>query len=174
MTATSSGPEVPHALDAVDTEALNRRRGRFVPWIIAAFYLTFMTALVGFVFIAYAHPPSETTEDAYAKGLAYNDILARAGAQAQLRWRSDIDYTAGRLRFSLTDHAGQPVTAARVKAWFVHPGNAVEDRSFDLRDDGEGRYVTDAPLPVKGVWTVHVTAEKAGRQYQSVTTVEVE
>ncbi|ESQ82568.1 hypothetical protein AEAC466_17020 [Asticcacaulis sp. AC466] len=158
----------------MDTEALNRRRGRFVPWIIAAFYLTFMTALVGFVFIAYAHPPSETTEDAYAKGLAYNDILAKAGAQAQLRWRSDIDYTAGRLRFSLTDHAGQPVTAARVKAWFVHPGNAVEDRSFDLRDDGEGRYVTDAPLPVKGVWTVHVTAEKAGRQYQSVTTVEVE
>lgn len=155
-------------------DELNRKRGRFVPWIIGLFYLTFTTALIGFVFIAYAHPPADSTEEAYDKGLAYNAILAKADAQSELGWRSSADYTRGRLTFILQDHNGQPIKAARGQAWFVRSGNPADDRSFVLHDDGDGNYFAKAPLPATGMWTVHVTVEKAGRQYQSVSTIEVD
>ncbi|CAL4869616.1 hypothetical protein MMA231_03908 (plasmid) [Asticcacaulis sp. MM231] len=158
-----------------DAEAeRNRRRGRWVPWIIALFYLSFMTALVGFVFIAYAHPPAESTAEAYEKGLAYNDILAKAEAQRQLGWTSRVDYKSGRLTFALTDRGGHPVQGAVAKAWFVHPGNPADDQSVELREAGAGVYSAQATLPSKGVWTLHVSADKDGQAYQAVATTEVE
>ncbi|MGZ3306733.1 MAG: FixH family protein [Asticcacaulis sp.] len=163
----SSGP------DAAQREH-DRRRGRFVPWIIAAFYLTFMTTLIGFVVIAYRNPPSEVTPEAYEKGLAYNDTLNKGLQQNALGWTSDIRLEHDRLTFRLDDahHAG--VEGAVVRAWFVHPGNASLDRSFDLHPIAPGVYAADAALPARGLWTVHVTAEQKGRQYQAVTPLETQ
>lgn len=174
MSATLSDRKIAQTEEDLAEAARNKRRGRWVPWIIALFYLSFIAVLIGFVFIAYGNPPAESTPGAYEKGLAYNETLAKAGAQAELGWQSRIDYTRGRLTFILKDHAGEPLTAATVKAWFVHPGNPADDRSFDLRDEGQGTYTAEANLPSKGVWTIHVTAEKAGRQYQAVATTEIE
>lgn len=168
MSATSLNPENP------DQAAIDRHRGRFVPWIIAAFYLTFMTALIGFVFIAYAHPPSEVTAEAYEKGLAYNDTLTKAASQQALGWLSTTQYSDGRVIFRLTDGLHQPLEHAQVKAWFVHPDNAAFDRSFELKSNGKGVYSAVAALPDKGLWTVHVTAALRGDEYQSVATITVE
>ena len=167
MSVTSSN------LDA-DQAAIDRHRGRFVPWIIAAFYLAFMSALIGFVFIAYAHPPSEVTSEAYEKGLAYNDTLAKSAAQQALGWTSTIGYSQGRVTLTLHDSQHQPITQARAKAWFVHPDNHAMDRSFDLQGDGKGLYSAAAPLPDTGQWTVHVTAALGTDEYQSLDTVTVE
>lgn len=169
MPAISSSPERDSAQAAID-----RHRGRFVPWIIAAFYLAFMSALIGFVFIAYGHPPNEITSNAYEKGLAYNDALDKSATQAQLGWLSTVRYDAGRVIFKLEDGRHQPVEKARVKAWFVHPALSALDRSFDLRNEGGGLYSADAPLPAQGAWTLHVTAELMDRQYQSTTQIQVD
>lgn len=173
MPATSSPPDsrTPSEAEAGQA-ATDRRRGRFVPWIIAGFYLTFMSVLVGFVFIAYAHPPADSTEEAYDKGLAYNETLARASQQAALGWRSDTVYSQGHTTFSLRDRQLAPVRHARVRAWFVHPGDAAFDRQFDMAEDGDGTYWADTVLPTRGLWTVHVTAAVDGDEYQSVTRIE--
>lgn len=170
MTAISSSPELsPDAQRERD-----RRRGRFVPWVIAAFYVTFMSALIGFVVIAYSHPPSETTAEAYDKGLAYNDTLARSAQMAALGWQSTIDYNNGRLIFGLQDNHHAPIAHARVRAWFVHPGDGHFDRSFELTDTGDGVYTADAPLPAAGSWSIHVTAALQDREYQATTQIEVQ
>ena len=170
MSAISSSPD--H--DAAAQREIDRRRGRFVPWIIAIFYMTFMSVLIGFVVIAYRNPPSEVTPEAYEKGLAYNNTLAQAGAAAQLGWLSTITYDKDRLVFRLIDGHHQPIDLARVRVWFVHPAESAYDRSFDLRSDGNGVYSVAAPLPAKGLWTVHVTAEQMDHQYQSTTQIEVD
>ncbi len=174
MSAISSDRKIDDSELGMTERALNRRRGRWVPWIIVLFYMTFMSALVSFVFIAYAHPPAESTSEAYEKGLAYNSTIEKGTAQAQLGWQSTIDYSAQTLTFTLKDRAGAPLTGATVQSWFVHPGNPADDRNFALRDQAGGTYISAAPLPAKGVWTIHVTAEKAGRQYQAIATTEVE
>jgi len=168
MTAISSGPDGGRLQSEID-----RRRGRFVPWIIAAFYMTFMTTLIGFVVIAYRHPPSEVTAEAYEKGLAYNQTLEKASLEEALGWHSTVSYERGVIRFELRDSRRRPIDGATVKAWFVHPANAGDDRSLVLLPAGEGVYKAALRLPSPGLWTVHVTAAKQGRQYQSATPLEV-
>ncbi|MBW8880723.1 MAG: FixH family protein [Asticcacaulis sp.] len=124
--------------------------------------------------IAYGHPPQDVTANAYEKGLGYNDTLERSAVQAQLGWTSQTRYDGGTLVFELRDGRGRPIEKARVKAWFVHPGQTALDRSFDLHGGDKGVYITEAPLPAAGNWTVHVTAEVLDRQYQATTQVEVD
>ncbi len=169
MPAISSGPEG----DAARRE-WEKRRGRYVPWVIAAFYLTFMSALIGFVFIAYANPPADSTEEAYDKGLAYNDTIAKARAQDKLGWVSTIDYANGQVSFSLVDKAHKPILDATVQAWFVSPDRSALDRSVSLVSQGGGKYTAKALLPAKGAWTLHVTAGRDDQQYQAMSQIEVD
>lgn len=165
MPATSSSPDLMQA-------EIDRRRGRIVPWVIAAFYVAFVLGFMAFVVIAFHNPPNEITAEAYAKGLAYNDILDKEAAQDQLGWTSQAVLENGRVVFTLTDADGRAVDGATVRAWFVHPSLAANDRSFDLTPDGEGRYAAPVALPVEAAWKLRITAEQNGRQYQSATTVE--
>lgn len=167
MPATSSNPEL-------SQDEIDRRRGRVVPWVIAAFYLTFISAFIGFVVIAFRNPPNEVTGEAYAKGLAYNETLTKAAAQDVLGWQSETVYDKGRVVFRLRDNRGDAIEQAQARAWLVHPAIKANDRTFDLHPVGPGVYAADAPLPSKGRWTVHVTAELRGREYQSVTSITVD
>jgi len=167
MPVTSSSPDPAQA-------EIDRRRGRFVPWAIGAFYMTFMSALIGFVVIAYQHPPNETTPEAYEKGLAYNETLAKGAAQAGLRWQSKIIYKDGRIIFILRDGLRQPISHAQVKAWFVRNAGAAFDRTVNLTEQKPGVYAASAALPAKGLWEVHVTAALQGEEYQALTVLDIQ
>lgn len=167
MPAISSSP------DAVQAE-IDRRRGRFVPWIIGAFYLTFMSALIGFVVIAYQHPPNAVTAEAYEKGLDYNAVIDKGHAQAKLGWTSSLSLDGKVLTFVLKDAAGQGLDGAVTRAWFVHPDKSALDRSVELKPVGNGRYTAPVSLPASGQWEVHVTAEVKGQQYQLAQPMEID
>ena len=145
-----------------------------VPWVIAAFYLTFMSTLIAFVVIAYRHPPSDVTAEAYEKGLDYNATIGKGEAQAQLGWTSSLTIEGGRLVFSLKDAAGRALDDGVARAWFVRPDSAAFDRAVDLTAIGNGRYSAPLSLPVAGLWQVHVTAEVKGQQYQRVEAMEID
>ncbi|MBW8879934.1 MAG: FixH family protein [Asticcacaulis sp.] len=168
MPAISSSP------DAALQREIDRRRGRFVPWVIAAFYVSFMSALIGFVIIAYQHPPSDVTAEAYEKGLDYNAAIDKGAAQAKLGWASALSVDKGALSFELRDAAGQGLDGAVVRAWFVHPGSSGLDRSVTLQPTGLGRYTARLSLPAAGQWEIHVTAEVKGQQYQLVQAMEID
>jgi nitrogen fixation protein FixH len=172
MSATSSNRPSDPTPDSVALAAYNKKRGRFVPWVIVAFYFSFMSALIGFVFIAYAHPPAESTAEAYDKGLSYNSTLEKADIQTRLGWKSTTAYADKRVRFVFRDAADRPIVGAKVKAWFVHPGKPGDDRSYDLPEAGPGIYQTNAALPAAGLWTIHITAARGGDQFQAVTMIE--
>jgi nitrogen fixation protein FixH len=155
-------------------DEINRRRGRIVPWVIGAFYVTFMAGFIAFVVIAFRNPPNEVTGGAYAKGLAYNEALTKAAAQDVLGWKSDTAYERGKVVFTLRDSRGDLIEQAQVRAWFVHPALKVNDRSFDLHPVRPGVYQADAPLPSKGRWKVHITAQLRGREYQSASDLYVD
>lgn len=167
MPATSSNLEISQA-------EIDRRRGRIVPWVIAAFYVTFMAAFIGFVVIAFRHPPNEVTAGAYAKGLAYNETLTQAAAQDELGWQSGTVYHDGRVVFTLRDANHEPVAGAHVRAWLVHPAIKANDRSIDLKAISPGVYAAEVALPSKGRWTVRVTAGQGNREYQSAADIIVD
>jgi len=168
MPVTLSSP------DPVLQAEIDRKRGRIVPWVIAAFYLAFMSTLVGFVVIAYQHPPSDVTQEAYEKGLDYNAAIGKGEAQARLGWTSSISVDKGVAVFVLKDAAGRGLDGAVARAWFVRPDGSALDRSVELNATGPGRYSAKVALPAAGQWEVHVTAEVKGQQYQLVQPMEID
>lgn len=151
-----------------------RARGRFVPWVIAGFFLSFVLLLSSFVWIAFAHRPSLVTENAYQKGLAYNQSLEVDAAQKALGWRAKLEMMDGyTLRLVLSDKSGRPVAGAKVKAWFVRPSQASMDQSVMMTEKGGGVYEAAMPSPAPGLWEARITAERGGKQFQAARSVSI-
>lgn len=166
MTAIS--PVKPEDMTPEQRAQYDKKRGRIVPWIIVAFYLSFMIPLVCFAVIAFRHAPSEVTQSAYEKGLDYNLTLSRQAAQDALGWQGTGTFSKGELRFSLTDASGVAIDGAVVRAWFVHPADKALDRQVDLLPVGPGAYAGTPQLAGRAAYRVHITAAVQGREYQTV------
>ncbi len=156
------------------SSGIDERRGKYVPWVIVAFYVSFIIPLLFFVWIAFTHKPSEVTVHAYDKGLAYNRTLEKAAAQQTLDWKTEITLEDNVLRFTLKDAHGMPIGGARVDGWLVRPSQQTLDQPIALKETAKGVYEGKAELPAKGLWEVRVTALSQGEQFQAAKTLTVE
>lgn len=149
------------------SSAADAHRGRFIPWMIAGFFLVFVLLLLSFVWIAFAHKPSLVTENAYQKGLAYNHAIEASAAQKALGWKGRLDIPGGKsLLFTLNDARGKPISGAQVKAWIVRPASAAMDLQVTLNETSPGHYAAPLALSGSGLWESHVTALYNKQQYQ--------
>ena len=108
-----------------------------------------------------------STEDAYRKGVAFNDELARADGQRLLGWTAETEYISvgpgeGRLVFALTSADGLPVLARNVTVSFRRPVTEGIDFAAILQSDGTGRYVADVAPPIPGQWDVRIEVRRPG------------
>lgn len=149
------------------------RRGRPVPFIIVGFYLSFMLMFFAFVYIAIRNPPSESTSEAYQKGLQYNQILAENERGNALGWKVEANFSDGVLNYSLVDSHGDPIRDAAVKAWFVHPSDSKRDKTFDLKVSDNGYYTVKTDGVGVAHWQIHITAAKGDNQIQTEIEAEV-
>lgn len=148
-------------------------RGKYIPWIITAFFISFILPLVGFAWIAFTHKPSEVTANAYEKGLRYNDVLKNASKEKELGWNADITLTGNTVRFVLKDKANKPISNATVAGWLVRPTEKSLDSQFTLKELAAGLYEARVNLPAKGLWEIRVTAESQDNQFQASKTFVV-
>jgi len=108
-----------------------------------------------------------STEDAYRKGIAFNDQLSRADAQRNLGWTTETEYASagpgeGRLVFALKASDGQPVRNREVLVMFRRPVTEGIDFATALRSDDMGRYVADITPPAPGQWDVRIEVSRPG------------
>jgi nitrogen fixation protein FixH len=100
------------------------------------------------------------TDDAYRKGLAFNEELARADAQRALDWQAEIVLDGARPVLSLRDAAGAPLDGLDIVALARHPVDEHGDRALALVAAGDGIYRADADLPAHGQWDLRVTVTR--------------
>ncbi len=149
-----------------------RPLGWWYPWIFVGMFL-----VVGGVNATLAYFASSTfnglqTEQAYEKGLNYNQALAGAAAQERLGWvlRAELqpaDGAGAGVAVEVTDKAGRPVEGLEVLAVFTRPTQAGHDRNVTLSEAGSGRYVGKVQLPLPGQWRMQVVANRGSDSYQS-------
>ena len=150
MTASSS---------AADLQDIQRRRGRWVPWCFVLFFAVIALLDGIFVTIAIRTHTGVVTEDAYEKGLAFNQVLDSAARQAHLGLRQKAAFEDGVLSWTLTDGQGMPLPDARVHATFYRPTQAGYDFTLPLDGAGRGVYRAQPQFPLPGLWTARLEAQ---------------
>lgn len=102
------------------------------------------------------------TDDAYRKGLNYNDRIAAADKQAKLGWSDKAEYDAEtqRLRISLTDEAGDPIPGLKVTAKMQRPTTSKLDEEIALAPTGGAVYEANVAELEPGWWTVNIRAHR--------------
>jgi nitrogen fixation protein FixH len=105
------------------------------------------------------------TVDAYRKGLAYNERIAAAAAQGRLGWRDRTEYVpqTRRVRVTLTDAAGAPVSGLTVTAELQRPATSRFDRQLFLVETGPATYEGDVSELEPGAWTVDIAARHSDK-----------
>lgn len=162
--------------------AKERKPGWWYPWIFVAFFAVIITVNGIMMYFAFDSWTGLETEGHYVKGLAYDDNVAGAKAQAALGWdvklsvetlKSEDTQRHVAYRATFLDHSHKPVQSLKAHAFFIRPTHegADVDGPASLLEPGVvgGEFTLAAP----GNWEVRIHAESMGRQYQLVERVVV-
>lgn len=154
-----------------------RQPGWWYPWIFVGGMLVVIAVNAVLVVVAVGTFSGFETEGHYRKGLAYNDNLAAAEAQAARGWTMRLDFRPapvaeggrlGDLVVRFADRAGQPLDRLTVEALFTRPTHAGHDRRFVLHPEGDGGYRGTIAVPLPGQWDVRVIAGRSDQHFQAI------
>ena len=99
-------------------------------------------------------------DDAYRKGLRYNQQIAAADAQTAKGWQGELVYHDGPgvLRLVLVDKADLPLRNLRVEGVLGRPASAQEDRPIAFVQTTPGVYEASVGLLPGGQWSARLAA----------------
>jgi len=121
-----------------------------------------------FIYFALESWPGLSTDDAYRKGLAYNETLNAAQQQHALGWHSDIAFISrenitGVLRVQLKNAQNSGLAGLDVLVRLARPTREEFDRTITLTPISDGLYRAPVTLPLKGRWHATVEARINGK-----------
>lgn len=134
--------------------------------LIGFFGLIFVANAI-FVWLALESWTGLSTEDAYRKGLAFNDMLVRADAQRALGWRVETNFdvqaaTRGRLSLALAGPGGGAIEGRDVTVVLRRPVVEGLDFEVNLPEAGKGVYAADISFPLPGQWDARIEVSRPG------------
>lgn len=134
--------------------------GRHVLLALLGFFGVVLAVNVVLIYKAESTFGGVDTDDAYRKGLAYNERIAAAEEQAELGWHGNLDYVRNtrHMRLTLTDTSGGPVPGLTVTAQLQRPVTNRYDQELSLTQTGADTYEADVSGLAPGWWTVDVRA----------------
>lgn len=169
-----------------------RADGWWYPWIFVVGMLVVIAVNIVMITYAIGTFPGLETDDAYRKGLAYNQTLAAARVQEARGWHVDVRYAPagtaaaagaaaaaadaheGELVVTVVDKAGQPLYGLDVTAALVRPTREGFDRSLALEPGAAGEYRGEAILPLAGQWDVRVSVRRGSEDFQATRRIMVQ
>lgn len=149
-------------------------RDRLIPWYFVAFFIVIAAVDGVMVTLAVRTQTGVVTDHAYERGLAYNQVVTAADAQAQLNWKGDIRFQPqaerkGALTFSLRDEKGNTIKPETLKAKFSRPTQAGMDFTVQLKD-----VPADVEFPAAGLWEIRIYATYKDHAFQQAVRIVVE
>lgn len=129
--------------------------GRHVLAGLLGFFAVILIANGFFLFYALSTFNGFETDDAYRRGLAYNDRIASEREQEVRGWQPALRYETDRKRLVLqvNDRSGNPVRGLTVSGQVRHPVNDKADRALEFQEVAPATYAVSLDLS-PGQWTV--------------------
>lgn len=154
--------------------ARKRSPGFWYPWIFVGGMLVVIA--VNAVLASYAVEtfPGLETENAYKKGLAYNETIAASRAQDERGWQANVKFApangsdahAGSLLVEFADRNGTPLHGLSVSAQLIRPTHGGGDFTVSLVEQDGGLYATTMAFPLPGQWDAWVRADSRSGKFQ--------
>jgi nitrogen fixation protein FixH len=144
--------------------AAPRPRGWWYPWIFVAAFAVVLAVNLSMVWLATSTFSGVDTEEAYRKGVAYNEALAAARRQEALGWsvESSLDTPAPGEPVAVSvryrDRDGRPIDGLDLRARMLRPAARGRDHDLALTPLGPGLYGGVDSLPLPGLWDLDVVA----------------
>ncbi|WP_039458559.1 FixH family protein [Candidatus Jidaibacter acanthamoebae] len=134
-----------------------------IPYLFIAFILLYVTLDSIFIYISKNSYNGIITENAYQKGLDYNQVIKENEAQKKLGWIGNLRYyLVGKnlieLDFTLFDKKYRPVKGGEVEVRIMRPVNDKYDMVVKLEEISSGRYSKTVQLPLQGQWEIKLKA----------------
>jgi len=148
------------------TESVIKKSDKWIPWYFVAFFVVLAILDGIFVYIATSTHTGLVTDNAYKKGLAYNQTIENYEAQKQLGWQTDIKLEQQDLTFAIKDAKGNAIEDADVVAHISRVTQAGHDFDVSLQYAENGIYKNNVDFPMKGQWDVSVVVKWKQEQYQ--------
>jgi nitrogen fixation protein FixH len=145
--------------------------GRSVLWWVISFFAVIFIANFFFIYFALSSWTGLSTENAYEKGVRFNETLAKADAQKIQGWQSTVSLVGGtQLKIILTDKNQRALRGLGVSAKLIRPVKEGNDQKFMLKEFGPGIYQAPVAFSHQGRWQVEVIV---GDQYRMRHDLEV-
>lgn len=162
-------------------EALSRKEGKKVlAWFIG-FFGVMLAANAILVWIALESFSGVETEDAYHKGLEYNETIMLSHAQETEGVEANIlflqnEKQSGQLKISVKDANGLPFKAESVVVTCTRPTSSGHDFDVPMMMESDGNYAASVHFPMLGWWELRAYVKKdsnhAPYQYSRRITVQ--
>lgn len=150
-----------------------KKSDKYIPYYFVAFFIFLALADGMFVYLATSTHTGVVKEQAYEKGLDYNQVVAAKAAQDKLGWESTIIYDKGIIVASLLDNDKQPLQA-EVQLFLQRPTQDGEDFTLPLNPNADGTYGAAVTFPAKGQWDVTFVGKRGENSYQKRQRIIVE
>ena len=141
--------------------------GRHVLIWLLGFFGFVMAVNAIFVYLALDSFSGLSTEQAYRKGLDYNQALEAVRAQRALGWQVEVESALPgfgqplALTVSVQGRDGAPLTGMTLRGQLRRPVEEQSDQALVFAELGEGRYRAQTPLPYLGNWDLRLTVARA-------------
>ncbi len=141
-------------------------RGKHVLLAMLAFFGTIILVNLIFVYFALDTWTGLSTENAYQKGLKYNQTLAARDAQRDLGWQAEVSLATladgtEQLSVMVRDRTGGAISGLVVAGSLRRPTHEADDRQVVLVEQEGGRYNAPLNLPLRGNWDLDLSARPA-------------
>lgn len=153
------------------TTTMRRRPGWWYPYIFVGAFAVVMTVNGAFMYFAIRTFTGLSSDHAYDDGLAYNRVIAEARTQATLGWTVGLEVRpvgghAADILLTFADKDGNPITGLTGDGLFLRPTSAGHDSDLKMVEQGQGRYLIRAALPLGGQWDMSLKARRGDTDYQ--------
>lgn len=146
--------------------------GRHVVAMLLGFFAIILAVNIVFVYLALDTFRGVTTEDAYVKGLNYNETLERSRSQAASGWQVDLTATPGpagavTIDVAVNDMAAAPIALLAIEGSLRHPADEHLDVPLSFAAVEAGLYRAEIGAPTRGQWdAVIVLTGEDGATYR--------
>ncbi len=131
--------------------------GRHVLFGLLGFFGVMFAVNGVFVYVATTTFSGTSTEDAYVRGLRYNESIETHRAIEATGWRHAATIEGSQVVLTVRQADGRPVSRLVIEGRIGRPATQALDLGITFDADGDGRYVAETGGLAHGQWQLSAT-----------------